>query len=140
MNDLFPTADQLRMLREHPDDVPVVMLNLMKFKEHSDDGDGSGWDAYLRYSQAASPLIKEQGGRIIWTAKIEQLALCDMEGDWDMAALVEYPNRTAFLNMFASEAYKAASVHRINALERHVILAGSEMFRRFDKTAGSTNP
>lgn len=139
MSDLYPTEDQLRMLREHPDDVPVVMLNLMKFKEHSGDGDGSGWDAYLRYSRAASPLIKEQGGRIIWTAKIEQLALGGMEGEWDMAALVEYPNRAAFLNMFASEAYKAASVHRINALERHVILAGSEMFRRFDKSARSTS-
>lgn len=140
MSDMYPTEDQLRMLREHPDDVPVVMLNLMKFKEHSDDGDGSGWDAYLRYSKAASPLIKEQGGRIIWTANIEQIALGGMEGEWDMAALVEYPNRAAFLNMFASDAYKAASVHRLNALERHVILAGKEMYRRFDQSAGSTSP
>ena len=31
-------------------DVPVVMLNLMRFHERSLDGDGSGWDAYLRYS------------------------------------------------------------------------------------------
>ena len=27
---------------------PVVMVNLMRFREHSLDGDGSGWDAYLR--------------------------------------------------------------------------------------------
>lgn len=131
MSEMFPTEEQLRGLREHPDDAPVVMLNLMKFKERSDDGDGSGWDAYVRYSQATSPLIKEQGGRIIWTGKIEQLALGALEGDWDMAALVEYPNRAAFMRMFASEAYRAASVHRINGLERHVILAGSEMYRRF---------
>ena len=26
-------------------DEPVVMLNLMKFREQSSDGDGSGWDA-----------------------------------------------------------------------------------------------
>ena len=29
---------------------PVVMVNLMRFRERSLDGDGSGWDAYLRYS------------------------------------------------------------------------------------------
>lgn len=33
-----------------PDDAPVTMLNLMRFRERSLDGDGSGWDAYLRYS------------------------------------------------------------------------------------------
>lgn len=27
---------------------PVVMLNLMRFHARSRDGDGSGWDAYLR--------------------------------------------------------------------------------------------
>ena len=131
MSEMFPTEEQLRKLREHPDDVPVIMLNLMKFREKSADGDGSGWDAYLRYSKATSPLIKKQGGRIIWTGKIEQFALGAMEGDWDMAALVEYPSRAAFMKMFSSEAYKEASTHRINGLERHVIMAGAEMFRRF---------
>jgi len=29
-------------------DKPVVMVNLMRFRERSLDGDGSGWDAYLR--------------------------------------------------------------------------------------------
>ena len=29
---------------------PIVMMNLMRFHERSLDGDGSGWDAYLRYS------------------------------------------------------------------------------------------
>ena len=29
---------------------PIVMVNLMRFHARSLDGDGSGWDAYLRYS------------------------------------------------------------------------------------------
>ena len=36
-----------------PDDAPVAMLNLMRFRERSLDGNGSGWDAYLRYSALA---------------------------------------------------------------------------------------
>jgi hypothetical protein len=29
---------------------PIVMVNRMWFHDRSRDGDGSGWDAYLRYS------------------------------------------------------------------------------------------
>jgi len=40
---------------------PVVMVNLMRFRERSLDGDGSGWDAYLRYSALTVPMIKARG-------------------------------------------------------------------------------
>jgi hypothetical protein len=40
----------IKGLKELDQAVPVVMLNLMRFRERSLDGDGSGWDAYLRYS------------------------------------------------------------------------------------------
>jgi hypothetical protein len=48
-----------------PDDAPVVMLNLMRFRDQSLDGKGSGWDADLRYSALAIKLIKARGGTII---------------------------------------------------------------------------
>lgn len=57
-----------------PDDAPVVMLNLMRFRERSLDGNGSGWDAYLRYSALTIKLIKAQGGTIIWTGDAEAVA------------------------------------------------------------------
>jgi hypothetical protein len=41
-----------------PDDAPVVMLNLMRFRDQSLDGKGSGLDAYLRYSALGIKLIK----------------------------------------------------------------------------------
>jgi hypothetical protein len=34
-------------VRSLPDNGPAVMVNLLRFKEESADGDGSGWDAYL---------------------------------------------------------------------------------------------
>ena len=46
---------------------PVVMVNLMRFRERSLDGDGSGWDAYLRYSALTVPMIKARGGTLLWT-------------------------------------------------------------------------
>src|SRR5258707_10794015 len=37
-------------LKELEHQGPIVMVNLMRFRDRSLDGDGSGWDAYLRYS------------------------------------------------------------------------------------------
>jgi PBP1b-binding outer membrane lipoprotein LpoB len=72
-----------------PDETPVTMLNLMRFRAQSLDGYGSGWDAYLRYSKLTIRLIKAQGGTIIWTGDAETVALGAPERHrWDYVALV----------------------------------------------------
>ena len=45
---------ELDALKEHPDEGPVTMVNLVKFREQSLDGDGSGRDAYRRYGAAVA--------------------------------------------------------------------------------------
>ena len=112
-------------------DKPIVMLNLMKFREHSLDGDGSGWDAYLRYSRLAIREIKARGGSIIWAGEIEGIALGPIErGAWDYAALVYYPSPAAFLDMMTSEAYGKANVHRENGCLDHLILATRQQYSK----------
>ena len=54
---------------------PIVMVNLMRFFERSLDGDGSGWDAYLRYSALTVPMIKARGGTLLWTGDAKAVAL-----------------------------------------------------------------
>ena len=56
-------------------DEPVVMLNLMKFREQSLDGDGSGWDAYQRYSREVIGMLKAHGGTILWADQSNQWPL-----------------------------------------------------------------
>lgn len=112
-----------------PPDEPVVMLNLMKFRPESLDGDGTGWDAYLRYSSAANRCIKEQGGRIFWAGEVNGATLGpEAHGDWDFTALVSYPTPAAFLAMMRSPDYVAANVHRENGCEAHLIVAVNETF------------
>lgn len=110
-------------------DQPVVMLNLMKFRDESLDGDGSGWDAYVRYSQAANRLIKARSGRIIWAGEVSGTTLGPKEhGEWDYAALVLYPSPDAFLDMMQSAEYLEANVHRDNGCEAHLIMATDETY------------
>ena len=60
---------------------PIVMVNLMRFRARSLDGDGSGWDAYLRYSALTVPMIKARGGTLLWTGDAKALALGAQEGN-----------------------------------------------------------
>ena len=120
------------LLRALPDTGPVVMINQLKFKARSDDGDGSGWDAYQRYSRGVSPLIRALGGTILWAGEVETTAYGDPAANhWDYAVLVRYPSRAAFLEMVTSEAYAAANVHCDNGVAEHLILASRETFSKF---------
>jgi uncharacterized protein (DUF1330 family) len=114
-----------------PDDAPVVMLNLMRFRETSLDGNGSGWDAYLRYSKLTIGLIKAQGGTIIWTGDAEAVALGVPDAHrWDYVALVRYPSRASFLAMMHSPEYAAANVERENGCADHAIVAMRETYNK----------
>lgn len=118
-------------VRSLPDDGPVVMVNLVRFRERSLDGNGSGWDAYARYSKADMPLLKQVGGTILWAGHVEGVALGDLgEGRWDWVVLVLYPSRAAFLNMMTSPEYALANVDRENGVEDHVILAAHQTYSK----------
>ncbi|MDP6342838.1 MAG: DUF1330 domain-containing protein [Alphaproteobacteria bacterium] len=130
---LDPTDEQLQEIAELPDEGPVVMLNLLKFNEQSADGQGSGWDAYVRYSEAVIGLIKRRGGDILWAGAGEAVALGgEADGDWDYVALVQYPSRKAFVEMMQSAEYAAANHHRLNAAARHTILAVTPRYSKLN--------
>ena len=134
MTDREPTVEHLNIeaLSALADDSPVTMLNLMRFRERSLDGNGSGWDAYLRYSALAIRTIKAVGGTIVWTGTAETVALGVAETNrWDYVALVRYPSRAAFIAMMTSPDYARAKVERENGCAAHTILAIRETFNKF---------
>ena len=130
------TIEQLNVddLKAVIDDTAVTMLNLMRFRERSLDGNGSGWDAYLRYSALTIKLIKERGGTIIWTGRAETVALGNPDAHrWDYVALVRYPSRAAFLDMMSSPEYAAANIERENGCADHAIVAVRETYNGLAK-------
>ena len=112
---------------------PVVMVNLMRFRERSLDGDGSGWDAYLRYSALTVPMIKARGGTLLWTGDAKAVALGRQDGNqWDYLALVYYPSVAAFIDMMTSADYESrCDLHRQNGCAEHVIIATNEAYSKF---------
>ena len=123
----------VRGLKEIDPDGPVVMVNLMRFRERSLDGDGSGWDAYLRYSALTVPMIKARGGTLLWTGDARAVALGEPDRNRrDYLALVYYPNVAAFLDMMTSADYETrCDPHRHNGCEAHVIICTKEAYSKF---------
>jgi hypothetical protein len=123
----------IRGLRELEHQGPVVMVNLMRFRIRSLDGDGSGWDAYLRYSALTVPMIKARGGTLLWTGDAKAVALGVQDiNRWDYLALVYYPTVATFLDMMTSSDYEnLCDPHRRNGCEEHVILATAEAYSKF---------
>ncbi len=120
-------------LRELDPSAPVVMVNLMRFRERSRDGCGSGWDAYLRYSALTVPMIKARGGTLLWTGDAKAVALGRQDGNqWDYLALVYYRTMAAFIDMMTSSDYETrCDPHRTNGCAEHVIIATREAYSKF---------
>lgn len=120
-------------LEEIGHDGPIVMVNLMRFRARSLDGDGSGWDAYLRYSALTVPMIKARGGTLLWTGDARAVALGEAGANqWDYLALVYYPGVAAFLDMMTSADYETrCDPHRHNGCESHVIICTKEAYSKF---------
>ena len=127
-----PKGLNQEFVRGLSDKGPVVMVNLVRFREISLDGNGSGWDAYSRYSKGDMPLLKKVGGTILWAGHVEGAAFGTLgDGRWDWVVIVSYPSRAAFLEMMTSPEYAEANVDRENGVEDHVILAANETYSKF---------
>jgi uncharacterized protein (DUF1330 family) len=131
MSAIRPNRAQFEALATSTETGPVVMLNLLKFKAKAAGEEGSGAEAYQRYGDAVVKMVEEQGGRLLWQGRADQILIGDPAADWDSVVLVEYPSRKAFIEMVSAPKYEEAHEHREAGLERTVLVAMTEQFRSF---------
>ena len=131
MSAIRPNKQQFAELIDAPDDEPVVMLNLLKFKETAADGANSGSSEYAKYGDSVVQMVEDRGGKVLWMGRADQILIGDPSEAWDSVALVEYPSRKAFIDMVTTPEYEKAHEHRESGLERTVLIACTERARRF---------
>jgi uncharacterized protein (DUF1330 family) len=126
-----PTAGQIRRLVASDDLGPIVMLNLLRFKERADGihaAEGiSGRDAYERYGEAVAPHLAAAGGRVMLLAECAESVIAPDDEDWDLLVLAAYPSRQAFLAMIADPGFQAAHAHRAAALQDSRLVCCKEL-------------
>jgi uncharacterized protein (DUF1330 family) len=106
---------------EAADAAPIVMVNLLKFRDVAEYGESAasritGKQAYERYSKAVIPLVWEVGGQPLWMGKARAGVIVPDGESWDEVVLVHYPSRRGFVRMISSDAYQAIMHHRTAAL------------------------
>ena len=98
---------------------PVLMVNLLKFREKAAYADGrdpdlSGAEAYARYAEGVGPLLAKVGAKSLFAGSAATCLIGN--GDWDVIALVEYPKPQALVEMSTSPEYQAIHHHRAEGL------------------------
>jgi uncharacterized protein (DUF1330 family) len=145
LNEVYPSGEaQLQAMREAGPAGPIVMVNLLKFKDRAGYEDGrastlSGREAYDIYGREVTKLVAGVGGRVLFSAEVTFLMLGQAHPLWDRVVLAEYPKRAALVRMAMSEAYQAIAPHRAAGLEGQLNIETVPQFNLADilaRTAG----
>jgi uncharacterized protein (DUF1330 family) len=115
-----PERAQFEAFKALPRDMPINMLNLLRFREvaaypddHPNASKGlSGAQAYVEYGKTSGPIFTRVGGSIIWRGHMEAMVIGPDEPRWETSFIAYYPSAAAFLEMVTDPDYRRAVVHR----------------------------
>jgi len=121
-NALMPNDQQMAGFLEEGKDLPIYMVNLLKFKDKATypdkrETDLTGEEAYAIYGQEVRKHLEKVGAKPIFSGKVSRLMLGEVEDLWDVVAIAMYPNRKAMLDMLSDPEYIKSAQHRVAGLE-----------------------
>jgi uncharacterized protein (DUF1330 family) len=130
MPSIEPSPEKLqKLLAESDDEAPIVMINLLRYRDRAEYPRGSdatacsGAEAYQRYGALVVPMLGDVGAKVLWRGSVKQIVIGPASEEWDEALLVQYPSRRAFLTMVSRADYLQAALHRSAALADSRLIA-----------------
>ena len=131
MVSIDPRKGSLREVANALDDaLPVVMVNLLRFKAQAEYADGTqctGLEAYQTYAKHTFKLVTQRGGETVYYGNARGMLIAPEGEHWDQVLLVRYPDYAAFVSMIKSEEYREISYHRTAALHDSRLYATQEI-------------
>ena len=120
-----PTRAAFDAFKALPRDVPILMLNLIRYRDlaaypegHEHAGKGwSGERAYQEYGKTSGPIFQRVGGSVVWRGAFQTVLTGPADEHWDAAFIAQYPNSGAFLEMVTDPEYRLAVVNRQAAVQ-----------------------
>jgi hypothetical protein len=123
---LEPTMEAGRALMMREIKGPIVMLNLLRFREVADysatpalalPAPISGAQAFQRYIDHTLPHLRASGGELKFLGTGGAWFIGPDAERWDMAMMVRQHSLDSFMAFAANEAYLAGMGHRTAAIE-----------------------
>lgn len=109
----------LRAFLEADDGRPIYTVNLYKFHEQAAYPAGSGFtgtgeQAYELFSKAMISLMTKRGSHPIYGS-----SWADASSDWDRIVVVRYRSRRDLVDLFATDTFADASLHKWASIRDH---------------------
>ena len=113
------------------DDDPILMVNLLKFKDKAEYEDGratnlTGREAYEIYVTETREHLANVGAELILGGDVNGLLLGEVEELWDAFGVARYPSRKAMIAMARNPAYLESEKHRAAGLAGQLNIEVSE--------------
>lgn len=121
-NQVSPTNAQISELQNYPQNTPLVMLNILRFKERA-NSDETGQEVYTRYFKNATPFVEKYGAKLIWKGQVHSTVIGDSDNQPHIVFLVEYPSANHFFAMISNPGYQKIAGDRSLALEYGGLIA-----------------
>ena len=133
---LDPAPGAVAAFLQRGTEQPVVMLNLLRFRETADyaalpdlapPGPVSGSEAYEAYLRHTLPFLSKHGGEVLFRGEGDGFLIGPPGPAWDAVLVVRYRSIGAFLALAQDEAYLAGAGHRAAALADSRLLPLNEV-------------
>lgn len=110
----------LRKFLNEDDGSPIYTVNLYKFHDVADYPaalglTGSGEEAYDRFSSVMIKLMAARGSHPVFGSSWSDQA----NGDWDRIVIVRYRSRRDLVDLFATQDFAEASLHKWASIKNH---------------------
>lgn len=108
-----------------PGEGPVVMLNLLRFRETADythapdlapPAPVSGAEAYARYMREMLPLLHRSGGEVLFSGTSAHFLIGPAAEIWDHVLLVRQNSKASFLAFASDPESMTITAHRTAAV------------------------
>ena len=121
INRVLPNSEQMAGFLKDPEEGPIYMVNLLKFKAQAEYVDGrvsslTGQEAYGLYAEGVQKLLEAVGGSVTFAGEVSRLTLGEVEELWDEVAIACYPTRGAMLQMMQLPEMAEIASHRAAGL------------------------
>lgn len=102
------TKEQFKDFIALPNDLPLQMLNLLKFKAQVEETGLTGKEQYKVYMKAAFPFFEKSNAKIIFNGNPKFTLIGPVDQlEWDKILIIEYATKKDFITMITSEGYPA---------------------------------
>lgn len=110
----------LRKFLEEDDGKPIYTANMYVFNEVADYPEDSGFggtgeEAYDRFSSVMISLMTKRGSHPVYGSHWADEA----NSKWDRIVIIRYRSRRDLADLFATDAYAEASLHKWASLRKH---------------------